>query len=556
MKAFLQKNHRPLFYGSLLILGLLQAYFTELQDDEAYYWVYSRFPDWGYYDHPPVIAQLIRWGYAIFPNELGVRFFPLLMSVGMVAILEKLTDKKNPFLFYSIILSVALIQLAGYMAAPDVPLMFFTALFFLLLKRFGEDSSMRNGLLLGLVMAGMLYSKYHAVLVIGFALLAQWRLIRKPALWLALLGTLLLFLPHLWWQYQHDWVSVKYHLYENKVNDQYKFSNTLNYIFAQLVLSGPFAGLILIPAAFLYKPRTGFTRSLYFTLAGFYLFFLLATFRGKAEANWTSPAMIPLILLGFFHLQEHALWKKWLMRLLPLTLVIIVVARLALMIDFIPQKRLVFRFHSWKDWPQEMKKRTRGLPVVFNNSYQRASKYWFYTGQKAYSLNWYKWRMNNYNFWPIEDSLLGKPAWYLDINSPFAFPDSIPYRQGYVEYRYDSLFASYAKIQALQQNGPLRCHAGDSLRLQLHFDVPPAYAAFIQQHPPQNDTIRIGLFNGKTWLKDVFTGLRLTDVNRNPDQRIMMKPDLPPGSYYLRVAINTGTYTPTHNSAKLPLVVK
>jgi hypothetical protein len=22
-------------------------------DDEAYYWVYSKFLDWGYFDHPP-----------------------------------------------------------------------------------------------------------------------------------------------------------------------------------------------------------------------------------------------------------------------------------------------------------------------------------------------------------------------------------------------------------------------------------------------------------------------------------------------------------------------
>lgn len=556
MKAFFQKHHRVIFYGSLLVLGLIQAYYTELQDDEAYYWVYSRFPAWGYYDHPPVIAQLIRWGYAIFPNELGVRLFPLLLSIGFVAITEKLTDKKNPFLFYTIILSIALIHLAGYMAAPDVPLLFFTALFFLVFKRFTEKDTWQNSLLLGLVMALMLYSKYHAVLVIGFAFIAQWKLIRKPVLWLALLTALLLFLPHLWWQHQHDWASVRYHLSENKVSDRYKFSNTLNYLFAQLMLPGPFAGFILLPAAFLYKVRTGFMRSLYFTLAGFYLFFLLATFRGKAEANWTSPAMVPLILLSFAYLEEHAAWKKWIVRLLPITILIITFARLVLLVDFIPQKRIVFRFHSWKGWPQEMKKRTKGMPVVFNNSYQRASKYWFYTGQMAYSLNWYKWRMNNYNLWPVEDSILGKPAWYLDLNSPFPFPDSIPYRQGFVEYRYDSLFASYAKIRAIAKDEPLQCKPGGSLQMDLHFDIPEKYAAFIQQHPPQNDTIRIGIFNGKTWLKDVFTGLRLSAINTKPDQSIRFTPDLPPGNYYLRVAINTGMYTPTHNSAKIGLEIR
>ncbi len=55
----------------------MQSGLTELQDDEAYYWVYSHFLDWGYFDHPPMTALLIKMGYAIFHNELGVRLFQL-----------------------------------------------------------------------------------------------------------------------------------------------------------------------------------------------------------------------------------------------------------------------------------------------------------------------------------------------------------------------------------------------------------------------------------------------------------------------------------------------
>ena len=47
MYSFVKKNHRVLFFASWFILNLIQAYFTELLDDEAYYWVYSRFPAWG-----------------------------------------------------------------------------------------------------------------------------------------------------------------------------------------------------------------------------------------------------------------------------------------------------------------------------------------------------------------------------------------------------------------------------------------------------------------------------------------------------------------------------
>jgi len=59
MNLFFQKHHRLLFYSSWLLLALAQAASTELIADEAYYWVYSRFPAWGYFDHPPMIAFII-----------------------------------------------------------------------------------------------------------------------------------------------------------------------------------------------------------------------------------------------------------------------------------------------------------------------------------------------------------------------------------------------------------------------------------------------------------------------------------------------------------------
>src|SRR5690606_14951555 len=131
MLSRLLQHHRLIFYGAWLFLGIIQAGLTELQDDEAYYWVYAQYPDWGYYDHPPMTAILIRLGYMIFPNELGVRLLPLVLHIGSIIIIENLLRKKDPWLFYVIMLSIATLQLGGFIAVPDNPLIFFTALFFL-----------------------------------------------------------------------------------------------------------------------------------------------------------------------------------------------------------------------------------------------------------------------------------------------------------------------------------------------------------------------------------------------------------------------------------------
>src|SRR5688572_4771958 len=200
MTAFLQKNHRLLFYTCWIVLGLIQAAYTELQDDEAYYWVYGQFLDWGYFDHPPMTGLLIKMGYSIFPNELGVRLFPLFLNVLSLFIIERLTNKKHPFLFYGIALSIAVLQVSGFVAVPDTPLIFFTALFFLCYKRFVNQYSLFNTLLLGLSIALLCYSKYHAVLIVIFTLLSNLKLFTRYQTYVAGIVAMLLFAPHLWWQ--------------------------------------------------------------------------------------------------------------------------------------------------------------------------------------------------------------------------------------------------------------------------------------------------------------------------------------------------------------------
>src|SRR5690606_6912783 len=278
------------------------------------------------------------------------------------------------------------------------------------------------------------YSKYHAILIVLLTVASNFKLLTRPFIYVSALVALLLFAPHLWWQYEHDWVSFRYHLFESNVN-RYKFSYTTEYIIGQLLLPGPIAGFIILPAAFLYKTANKTERALKFSMIGIYLFFLLSSFRGRVEANWTSPVLVSLMVLSHQYIIQKNSWQKWIWRLMPVTLMLVLFARLVMIADFIPLKAIKERYHSWKEWPQEMREKTGGLPIVFSNSYQRASKYWVYSGQTTYSQNWYRERKNNYHFWPIEDSLLGKPVYFPDIYDMHRFPDSLQPPIGWVGYR-------------------------------------------------------------------------------------------------------------------------
>src|SRR3982751_1833320 len=77
-----KQSDKPIWYFLLLwtLLNAIQACTLEIHADEAYYWLYSRFLDWGYFDHPPMVALFIKAGYSIFQNEFGTRILTILSN--------------------------------------------------------------------------------------------------------------------------------------------------------------------------------------------------------------------------------------------------------------------------------------------------------------------------------------------------------------------------------------------------------------------------------------------------------------------------------------------
>ena len=131
-----------LFLLVWLLFNWLQAFLTELDPDEAYYWMYSKQLDWGYFDHPPMTALLIKVGYFIFQNELGVRLlFPLAQILSFICIwylVDQPTKWKQLKLLFTLLLAMPILNIYGFVATPDGPLLLFSALFLLLYRNFIE----------------------------------------------------------------------------------------------------------------------------------------------------------------------------------------------------------------------------------------------------------------------------------------------------------------------------------------------------------------------------------------------------------------------------------
>ena len=542
-------KYRLTFYLLWFILNVAQAAATQLIDDEAYYWVYSKFPALGYFDHPPMVAWLIKPGYALFHNELGVRLLMVIMNVLTLLLTEKMLPVRNLILFYIIAISIAVIQLGGFIAVPDTPLLFFTALFFYTYKKFIEHSNARNALLLGIVMALLFYTKYHGLLVVLFTVLSNIKLLRNKYAWMSFVVTIILYIPHLYWQWQHDWISFRYHLFESNVS-AYHISNSLEYIGGQFLLCGPLIGLLLLPAAFMQQPADKFQRALKFTLIGIYAVFFISSFRGKVEMNWPMPAIVPLIILSHTYISYRGRWIRIARMMAAVSIILILAARIYLIEDIGPNNSIKKRLHYNKEWVQELQSRTGSVPVVFFNSYQRASVYWFYSGVQSHSMNAIGERVNNYSFWRSDNRLLGRAVFLADIYDMHNFTDSIETKRWKIGWRSDLPYIPLENLQFIPDDGyPTTNH--DSLIISGRFVSTHNLGFYMGNGSNFNYQVHVGLFKNKEM---VSSSTAISNFKLSSGERIRISAAMPKvksGTYHVIVGVSTKDYFPIHNSRRM-----
>jgi 4-amino-4-deoxy-L-arabinose transferase-like glycosyltransferase len=537
--GIVRKYHRTLFFFAWLIINIIQAATTELFDDEAYYWIYSQYPAWGYFDHPPMIAWLIKAGYSIFPNELGVRLLIVLLNTGTIFLALKLTERKNDLLFYAIAASVAVAQIGGVIAVPDIPLLFFVSLFFWLYKRFLSVPSLANTVFLGISIALMLYSKYHGVLIVLGTLASNPKLFSRYQSYVATLVAILLFAPHLYWQYTHGFPSVQFHLFERNAVS-YRFSFTVEYLLGQIAIAGPVIGWLLLWAAFKYRPANLTERAMKFSMIGIYLLFLLSTLKGRVEANWTVPGFIALLVLSHQYLVDRPQWMKWVYRTVPITLLIVFAGRIYMMLDIEPLPFISKdEFHKNRVAAEIVKQKTNGEPLVVIDSYQKPSKHLFYAHQSAFALNtpWY--RRNNYNYWPMELPLIGKTVYAVGLDSfPFTEPVAAPGYAKKAGHHFDNYF-SFSQIRI--QNMRAELVTRDMVQFTCKIETPTSYLPLLQQTPYDTASIVVTLYDQRGNVKSYLgTGFRVSQIrDAVMSTTIRFNHTLPPGKHSVRLGITS-----------------
>ncbi|MEB0262372.1 MULTISPECIES: glycosyltransferase family 39 protein [unclassified Mucilaginibacter] len=562
------QSNKPIWYFMLCwtLLNAIQAYTLEIHADEAYYWLYSRFLDWGYFDHPPMVALFIKAGYSLFHNEFGVRILTILSNSVCIYVMWLMVKQYGVKAKWFILLvsGLFIFHIYGFTTTPDVPLFLFTVLFYYVYKKYLKDDDLKYALLLAIIIACLLYSKYHGVLLIVFTLASNILLLKRRSFWLIVLGAIVLFIPHIWWQVSHGYPSVKYHLFERNGSD-YSFARVGDYIPAQLAMGGPLIGWFVFYAAFRNRITDVFTRTLVVNAAGTFIFFLLSTIKGGVEAHWTLIAFVPLVMLALIYITKQNKPYKWLSILAIINIVFIVGLRIGIMFGpAILKKPLQLRsYYGFKDWAHKIKEKAGDSYVVFSEGFQNPSKYDFYNNTtKGFSYDARDYRRTQFSIWPIEDSLQRKRV-YLVLNyyNKGVVKDTIQNEAGTWYGGWVDDVRTYQKIIIDTKPKTITAKPGQKVEFDLSITNPYPFAVNFTnvgyKHPVYFETC---FFEHTTQVKvqtadSTFNKIAL-QKNQSTGYKVIATAPTEKGTFDLFFSLRTEPFTGSRNSRIIKFVVE
>lgn len=310
----------------LLIFGhfifrLFVAVNIELSIDEAYYALYALYPEWSYFDHPPMVGQLIRLTTLgmNFPTELSMRLGPLLIGSVNLYWVYKIGvlisgHRVGLFAMVMTIGSVYICLITGVFIMPDAPQSLFWLISILCFIQYLKKDKIIFLLGFCFTCGLALLSKYHSVfLIVGalfYFLVFAFRKKNFKEVLFVLIIPILIFLPVLIWNYQHEFMSFTFH--ENRVGNS-EFTITWNYFLTELLgqifyINLFNAILVVIGIRLVIKNWAQFNRDavlvfLYACGLPLIAIVLIMSFFNQTLPHWSGPAYFSLFLATAYVLE-------------------------------------------------------------------------------------------------------------------------------------------------------------------------------------------------------------------------------------------------------------
>jgi Dolichyl-phosphate-mannose-protein mannosyltransferase len=287
--------------------------------DEVYYRQYANTLEWNYFDHPPMVAWLIRittlnlW----LDTDINIRLGAILcaaITTWIIYLCGKIINNERTGYYAAILYSVNIYTsiIAGTFILPDSPQMLLWGISIYLLLLLTSDKKItqqkKKWLLYFAFTCGVgILCKVHSVFL-WFGLLLyiiqmNKRWLRQPILYYAGCVTLLFTIPILYWNIANDFITFQFHGNRVNVNSgKLNFTSFAQFNIGQFFYQNPIITVLIVMSsvAFLQKKITInvlHQKVLYFTAFPLIIVAFFISFFKEVLPHWTGPAFFSLQLL-------------------------------------------------------------------------------------------------------------------------------------------------------------------------------------------------------------------------------------------------------------------
>lgn len=288
--------------------------------DEAHYFLYAKYLDWSYVDHPPLVGWFHAPFYYLFGTSEFLVRLPAILLFALTTYLvyrfaEVLSGSKRTALLAALAVNSSfLFNALSFMLLPDSFLYPLLLLILFTLKRIGDSGETKHFVCLGILLGLAGLAKYTAILFVPplaayfilrgrTAMLFSGRMLLAAALALAIVS------PVVIWNWQNDFVSFRYqtgHVLGSSSIDIKPFFTALA---AQFGSYSPFLFLIAFYGFFKgFRDRNDWVRLALLFGGVILVFFLYTSLRETALPHWNSPFYLLFIPVGVHYLcRRHRL---------------------------------------------------------------------------------------------------------------------------------------------------------------------------------------------------------------------------------------------------------
>ena len=311
-----------------------------LGNGEAYYYSWSRFLAWSYYDHPPLVAWMVRLTTSLGHSPAAVRLGPVL-AAGAFGLLfyrlaERLVRPRAAFFALCLLTALPVYMVTSFVLNPEAPLAPLWMGALLAVEGMRERDEPWRPLAAGMLVGLAFLAKYTAILLVpsilfyAIASAPMRRWLRRPSFYAGGAVALLFAAPVILWNQARGWPSLHLHLVEragvavpvageNTINHLVEISSSrgtgllesvLRVSTGQLMAYSPLLapllvlGLVAVARRARRDDRDLFLAAFSFPVLGTLLAAMTAL--KDAEQHWTMVGFIPAVIAAGRLLDEES----------------------------------------------------------------------------------------------------------------------------------------------------------------------------------------------------------------------------------------------------------